>query len=680
MSSKPLIGLVQISREEITEGAPQYTVRKGRVVPDLWAGAEASASVYLPYSVGLLQAYAQRYAPDAYEFLLPIFRPTPLAAALDHLQHADVAAFSTYIWNIRQSLHIAQELKRLRPETLIVFGGPQVPNSAEAFLREHPFIDIVCHGEGERVFLEILECAPTRNWQLIPSVSYLKPSGEFVSHPRAPRMQDLSQFPSPFLEGVFDPVMRANADLRWQSAWETNRGCPFACSFCDWGSAIAGKVYRFDMERVKAETDWFARKRIAHVFFCDANFGILTRDIEIAHAFVESLERHNTRMSVSVQTAKNATDRCYEVQRILWDSGRAFFSATTSLQSVDAGALKAIKRDNISLESFHELQRRHLAHGVPTNTEIIVGLPGETYETFANGLAEVIRRGQHNYLNIYECQVLPNAEMASPFYQAQYGMELASVPMMDGSLDAPADAITEYIDTVVATAAMPRAHWVRARAYAWAAQFLYFDRVLQLPFMLLAHEYGVSYREMFESFLDAPAEECPVCAELAGLFLETARAVQNGKPAMIPSRARLNQWWPPDAFALAALADDGKWSAFYAEAGQILCRLSAAHGPVDPTLLSDAIALNRELFKRPRVSTGASLTVSAALLEYYETVLSGKPATLDRTPTTYEIHRTTTVWPHDDHWYRMIDDLQGNPAQYLYRAVAVPVAALAALA
>ncbi|HTU45688.1 MAG TPA: radical SAM protein [Bryobacteraceae bacterium] len=676
MPSRTVVGLVQISREEVTEAAPQYHVRNGRVVRNLWAsGPLAGTSVYLPYSVGLLQAYAQRNAaePGSFEFLLPIYRPTPLADAIEKLQHAGVAAFSTYIWNIRQSLRIAKELKRIRPQTLIVFGGPQVPNAAEDFLREHPFIDIVCHGEGERVFLQILEQAGARDWSSIPSVSYLDAQGAFIANAKAPRVQDLSQFPSPFLEGIFEPLMRENPDMLWQSAWETNRGCPFGCTFCDWGSAIAGKVYRFDMDRVKAETDWFARKRITHVFFCDANFGILTRDIDIAKAYVESLERHNHRMSVSIQTAKNSTDRCYEVQRILWDSGRAFFSATTSLQSVDPGTLKIIKRDNISLQSFHELQRRHRENGVPTNTEIIVGLPGETYESFANGLAEVISRGQHNFLNIYECQVLPNAEMGLREYQKRYGMQLASVPMIEGGLDPDDEAVVECIDTVVATASMPAADWERARAFAWATQFLYFDRLLQIPFIFLAGEYAISYREMIEAFLDADAASFPVCAELAGIFVRTAEGLQNGKPSVIASPRCLNQWWSPDSYALISLASQEKWTGFFEEAEQILQRFA------DDKLLSQCIRLNRELFKRPGVFKDASVSASANLLGYYEAVLAGKSVALDRSPVRYDIDRTSIVWPRDDDWYRFIDEAQGDPARYLYRAVAVPVEILAAM-
>jgi len=215
---------------------------------------------------------------------------------------------------------------------------------------------------------------------------------------------------------------------------------------------------------------------------------------------------------------------------------------------------------------------------------------------------------------------------------------------------------------------MPAADWVRARAFAWATQFLYFDRVLQLPFIFLARECRVSYRDLIEAFLDADAESFPVCAELSCLFIRVAEGLQKGQPPAIASRECLNQWWSPDAYALISLASQEKWAAFFDEAEQILQRFA------DDNLLSQCLVLNRELFKRPGVFTDVSLNLSANLLEYYEAVLAGKSVPLDRSLMTYQIDRTSVVWPHNDDWYRFIDEAQGDPARYLYSAVPVPLA------
>ena len=210
-----------------------------------------SGQSYLPYSVGLLQAYVEKHAkdPDRYEFVTPIYARIPVKQAVEQLSGADVVGFSTYVWNIRISLEIARTIKQLKPDTLIVLGGPQVPDKAEEFLRNNPFVDIACHGGGEQVFRDILESFPVKTWDNLPSVSYLRGDGSFVCHARV-RLDDLSGAPSPYLENMFESLMKANPQEKWLVLWETNRGCPFSCTFCDWGSAIASKVYAFDIGRV----------------------------------------------------------------------------------------------------------------------------------------------------------------------------------------------------------------------------------------------------------------------------------------------------------------------------------------------------------------------------------------------------------------------------------------------
>jgi len=63
---------------------------------------------------------------------------------------------------------------------------------------------------------------------------------------------------------------------------ETNRGCPYGCTFCDWGASTMAKIRPIAMERVLEEIDYAGKHRISSIFVCDANFGILKRDAEIA--------------------------------------------------------------------------------------------------------------------------------------------------------------------------------------------------------------------------------------------------------------------------------------------------------------------------------------------------------------------------------------------------------------
>ncbi|MGH6682189.1 MAG: B12-binding domain-containing radical SAM protein, partial [Bradyrhizobium sp.] len=282
-----------------------------------------SGQNYLPYSVALLEGYARHMAaePERYRFRLPIYKRVSISKAVEQLIGCHIVGFSTYVWNGQISLEIARRLKARRPQTLIIFGGPHVPDQPEAFLRANPFIDVAVHNEGEQTFLRLLEMYPARDWSQVPGVSFVAPDGSFTKNPNGERFRDLDEVPSPFLTGAFDGIMRANPDEHWIGLWETNRGCPFQCTFCDWGSATAAKVTKFGMERLVAEVDWFSKNKIEYIFCCDANFGIQKRDVDVAEYVAKIKVETGFPVALSVQNTKNATERAYLTQKILSDAG-----------------------------------------------------------------------------------------------------------------------------------------------------------------------------------------------------------------------------------------------------------------------------------------------------------------------------------------------------------------------
>ncbi|MSR16003.1 MAG: radical SAM protein, partial [Gammaproteobacteria bacterium] len=383
-----------------------------------------SGQNYLPYSVAMLEAYVRRKAanPDRFHFKLPIYKRISIGDAVARLLDCDIVGFSTYVWNGQISLEIARRLKSQRPNVLVVFGGPHVPDQPEEFLRTHSFIDIAVHNEGEATFLRLLETYPERSdWADIPSISFIADDGRYVRNANVKRIDDLDQLPSPFLDGIFDPLMRANPDEVWIGLWETNRGCPFKCTFCDWGSATAAKVTKFNLERLYREVDWFSRNKTEYIFCCDANFGIQKRDVEIAGYVARIKSETGYPHALSVQNTKNATERAYLTQKILSDADLNK-GVALSMQSLDMTTLGAIKRDNISLETYMELQRRFTRDRVETYSDLILGLPGETYDSFVDGVRLLMENGQHNRIQFNNLSILPNAEMGDPAYQKKYGM------------------------------------------------------------------------------------------------------------------------------------------------------------------------------------------------------------------------------------------------------------------
>ena len=627
-----------------------------------------SGQNYLPYSVGVLQAYAQRHLRNLkdFEFLMPIYRRMIVADAVCKLSAADIIGFSTYVWNFRISLEIARQVKDRWPEKIIVFGGPQVPDRCGDFMGANTFIDIACHGEGERVFLSVLENPRTEQWNNVPSLTFRNKDGSLVHTAPAERIKDLSTIPSPYLEGVFDPLMGANPQERWIALWETNRGCPFSCTFCDWGSAVAGKVYKIDMDRLLPEVDWFADRSIEYVFCTDANFGILPRDIDLAKHVAKTKNERGFPHALSVQNTKNATDRAYLAQSILAQAGLNK-GVALSMQSTDPATLKAIKRDNISLNAYGELQRRFTKDKVETYSDLILALPGQTYDSFVDGVAQLIEGGQHNRIQFNNLSILPNAEMGDPEYQKKYGMEtvISKIINIHGAVED--EEVSEEQQLVIATEAMPKDQWIRTRAFCWMAAFLYFDKVLQIPLTVVRECCGADYRDLLELFTEHETKGLPILSHARDLFLREAQKIQNGGPEYSHSKEWLNIWWPADEYLLIELCATDQLDAFYAECEELLKRfLKEKFMNLPSELLHDAIRLNGSLMKRPFQTHDLDLQLSFNIWEFYQSVLIGGTIPLENRPCAHHVDRTGVTWRSWDDWYRDVVWFGNKKGAYLY--------------
>jgi radical SAM superfamily enzyme YgiQ (UPF0313 family) len=636
-----------------------------------------SGQNYLPYSVACLQSYATAHAPDParYRFERLIYKRMPIRAAVAQLADVHVAGFSAYVWNEQISLACARRLKERKPDILIVFGGPQVPDQPETFLRANPFIDVAVHNEGERTFLKLLEAFPGNDWRDIDGVSYLDRDGNYIRRANGPRMRALGEVPSPFLNGLFDDLMRANPQERWMAMWETNRGCPFQCTFCDWGSATAGKVNKFDLDRLFAEVDWFSKNKIEFIFCCDANFGILPRDVDIARRIAEVKRATGYPLALSVQNTKNATERAYETQKMLSDAGLGK-GVALSMQSVDSHTLESIKRENISLDTYLELQRRFARDGIETYSDLILGLPGETYESFADGVDTLITTGQHNQIRFGNLSILPNAEMGNPAYMARYGLTTVCSEMINvhGAREASDDDVPEFQQLVVATGTMPPEDWRRTRVFAWMCAFLHFDKIMQFP-IILAHELaGIPYRDIVEAFIDAEPKDFPLLAQIADFFRAEAGSIQQGGPEYVFSQAWLRIYWPADEYAFIKLTAENRFGEFYEQAGRFLTELVGQRSPATPlAALQDAVKINGALVSQPFVSDDITVTIDHDIIGFCRGIREGRPRPLTQQRTNVEIRRSASYYADFNTWCREVVWFGNKKGAYLYNSRLVQV-------
>jgi len=629
-----------------------------------------SGQSYFPYSVGLLQAYAQENLcdPSKFEFMPPIFSRVKVQDGVEDLIEADIVLFSIYVWNVRLSMEIARKLKQRNPNVVIICGGPQVPDKGDKFLREYPFVDLACHGPGEKMICEVLENAAEKKWGAIGGVSYLDENDAFVQSEKPKRAKsDLKNWVSPYLSGVFEPLIEANPDTAWLVMWETNRGCPFSCTFCDWGSATASKIFQVELEQLFKEVDWFAEKGIEFIFCCDANFGILKRDIEITKYVVETKKRTGFPHALSVQNTKNARGRAYDVQKLLADNGLNK-GVTLSMQSVDPTTLENIKRSNISIDIYRELQHKFTADRIETYNDLILALPGETYDSFLNGISQVIENGQHNRIQFNNLSILPNAEMGDPEYQKEHGLVTveSNIINIHGSLSA-VEEIVEKQDLVIASGTMPPEDWVRTRAICWLTAFLYFDKMLQIPMLLLQKTANITPRKLIESFTGDRIASSPVFTKINEFYLQTAREIQQGAPEYCRSEQWLNIYWPADELTMIDLCTTGKLDEFYKEAELLLTAFVNEHAVELPDgLLSETIELNKQLLKRPFQTDDELIQLKYNVLDFYENAIVGIDVPIVEQPANYYIDKSSQTWATWDDWCQRVVWYGNKKGAYLY--------------
>lgn len=493
---------------------------------------------YLPLVSGqlLASAFQHQEIRDAYRVAPLAFGHYDLKTILDRYPaHVDVAAFSVALWNEQLSLAVARAIRPRWPEALIVFGGWQIPYDGRAYLRRYPFINLTTRGEGERTFTEILRARLAgRSYHTVPGLTV----GD-VRTPDGTGPKDLDEFPSPYLTGWYDALLHEYPDVEWQAILEGDRGCPFSCSFCGWGSPLNTKYRFFSVPRVEAILHWMADHRIRYVFNANSNFGMMPHDAEIVNLLVRVKRETGYPEKFRTCWGKNSNQKIYALVKQLHDAGLDK-GLTLSMQSQHPATLKAIHRTNIRLDDYHALQAQATRDRVPIYTELILGLPEETEASWREGLRLAMAGGPHHTLFIYHCEILPNTAMADPAYLAQYGLLTQRVPLQ--AIHTTVEDTLEYDTIVVGTATMPPDAWCRMCVLSWAAQLFYGLKV------------GVIRGDPL-AWLDAQLTH-PVWADLVSRWEAVAQGMQqgHGRAGQFPGLAG---WWEQEELAFLTLATEG---------------------------------------------------------------------------------------------------------------------------
>ena len=441
------------------------------------------------------------------------------------------------------------------------------------------------------------------------------------------------------------------------ASWETNRGCPFSCAYCDWGSATNSKVARMELDRIFLELDWFSKNKIEFIFCCDANFGMLPRDYDIALKAVENKKKYGYPHILSVQNTKNARERSYKVQKLLAENGLSK-GVTLAMQSIDAHTLKEIKRDNISIEDYQELQERFTNDGIATYTEFIIGLPGDTYESFSDGVSKVINAGQHNRIQYNNLSILPNAEMGSNKYLSKHRIITVETSIVNphGSLDEiPGDGIYEKQELVISTKNLSIENWKKTRVYASVSEFFYFNKVMQIPILFLNKLLGLSFKKIFEDLMDAKNDnKYKILKDIIDFFYQHADNITKGDSEFCYHKDWLNIYWPPGEYAYIKILKQGNFDILYEEIEKFISKYLTNKNKDYKKIFDECLTLNKHLMRRPFEKDNVNIKSSYNIIECFNLIKKNLSYEIVKKSSNNLIIKNDFFYDNWDDWMREV--------------------------
>ncbi|HOK41964.1 MAG TPA: hypothetical protein PLD27_13120 [bacterium] len=252
-----------------------------------------AGSYSFPLNISFISSYAKKFYNELLDIRLFKY-PENLIEALK-IEVPDILGFSCYTWNEDINKRISAYARKIKADLIIVCGGPNIDCNElgyKEFFEINPEADFYIPYQGEPGFINFLNLIFYR-WNITKDKNFDNLDG-IVKFDRItkkikigkilPRLKNPDEVPSPYLTGELDSFF----ETKLIPIIETNRGCPFRCSFCAQGFTSFHKIDFFDIERVKDEIEYIAKKikNTSLLLFADSNFGIHKRDYEIAEFIV----------------------------------------------------------------------------------------------------------------------------------------------------------------------------------------------------------------------------------------------------------------------------------------------------------------------------------------------------------------------------------------------------------
>ena len=374
------------------------------------------ATEAFPLNVGYIASYCKKQFGEQVD--IKIFKYIDDITDAISKSPPDVLGLSNYAWNRSISSEIFKLALEENPNTVTVWGGPNFPidiDSQKQFLQKYSHVDVYVPIEGEigfsNIIGKILNVSPDQMKQVISEQmieNCVSCNNDKLLYGNIdPRIKDLDEIPSPYLTGLMDKFF----DGKLSPMLQTNRGCPFRCTYCVDGSGTVNKVNNFSLDRVKQELEYMGThvpKTTKSMIISDLNFGMMPKDAEICNMISQVQEKNDFPLQIQATTGKNSKKRI--IDAISTTNGA--LQLWISVQTLNQEALKNIRRENISVDQMLELVPAIRENNLATASEVILGLPGDTYQ----GIIDTFRGlmdAKIEDIQCFTCMMLDGAEMNS---------------------------------------------------------------------------------------------------------------------------------------------------------------------------------------------------------------------------------------------------------------------------
>ena len=448
------------------------------------------ATEAFPLNVGFIASYCKKLFGDAVEITL--FKYIEDIDKAVNESPPDILGLSNYCWSHSVSYEIFKMCKKSNPNVITVWGGPNFPidfPSQKKFMKQYPEVDVYVPTEGETGFSNIVSLilksaslvnvSETIQKNPIEGCISRDDNGEIHYSIPTIRISSLNEIPSPYQNGMMDKFF----DGKLTPMLQTNRGCPFHCTFCTDGRDETNKVNHFSIERVQSDIEYIAEhtpKNTHSLHISDLNFGMYPRDLEICESLAKIQQKFNYPKYIKCTTGKNQKDKIINAIKKLNNSLRV----TMSVQSLDPDVLHNIRRDNISVDHMLALYPALKEANLQTTSEVILGLPGETFENHIQTLRDLVK-ARMDEIVVHTCMLLDGSEMGLPEERKKWEMKTKfRVLQRDFAELSNGKKVIEYEEVVVGSKTMTFEEYIELRVLAFIIfvtnQGIVFDAIQKL--------------------------------------------------------------------------------------------------------------------------------------------------------------------------------------------------------